>query len=130
MVIFSTSGKFITKFNVLGCISLSETLFSTGARGRIPVTLTDGHDSESHFGNSPMAVGWRAYLALHGGHNDPKKKTPKGRAPKNFQSATYLKLEYREKPVKRSGPGKNLFTLLNLTGTLRNQDENGNGDVK
>ena len=31
LVIFSTSGKFITKFNVLGCISLSETLFWTGA---------------------------------------------------------------------------------------------------
>ena len=30
LVIFSTSGKFITKFNVLGCISLSETLFWTG----------------------------------------------------------------------------------------------------
>ena len=29
-VIFSTSGKFITKFNVLRCISLSETLFWTG----------------------------------------------------------------------------------------------------
>ena len=28
----STSGKFITKFNVLRCISLSETLFWTGAR--------------------------------------------------------------------------------------------------
>ena len=38
-VIFSTSGKFITKFNVLRCISLSETLFWTGARGRIPITL-------------------------------------------------------------------------------------------
>ena len=38
-VIFSTSGKFITKFNVLPCISLSETLFWTGARGRIPITL-------------------------------------------------------------------------------------------
>ena len=40
LVIFSTSGKFITKFNVLHCISLSETLFWTGARGRIPITLT------------------------------------------------------------------------------------------
>ena len=40
LVIFSTSGKFITKFNVLRCISLSETLFWTGARGRIPITLT------------------------------------------------------------------------------------------
>ena len=38
-VIFSTSGKFLTKFNVLRCISLSETLFWTGARGRIPITL-------------------------------------------------------------------------------------------
>ena len=38
--IFSTSAKFITKFNVLRCISLSETLFWTGARGRIPITLT------------------------------------------------------------------------------------------
>ena len=34
LVIFSTSGKFITKFNVLRCISLSETLL-----GRIPTTL-------------------------------------------------------------------------------------------
>ena len=39
LVIFSTSGIFITKFNVLRCISLSETLFWTGARGRIPITL-------------------------------------------------------------------------------------------
>ena len=39
LVIFSTSGKFITKFNVLRCISFSETLFWTGARGRIPITL-------------------------------------------------------------------------------------------
>ena len=41
LVIFSTSGKFITKFNVLRCISLSETLFWTGARGRITITLKD-----------------------------------------------------------------------------------------
>ena len=34
LVIFSTSGKFITKFNVLRCIDLSETLFWIGARGR------------------------------------------------------------------------------------------------
>ena len=40
LVIFSTSGKFITQFNVLRCISLSETLFWTGARGRITITLT------------------------------------------------------------------------------------------
>ena len=39
LVKFSTSGKFIAKFNVLRCISLSETLFWTGARGRIPITL-------------------------------------------------------------------------------------------
>ena len=39
LVIFSTSGKFMTKFNVLRCISLSGTLFWTGARGRIPITL-------------------------------------------------------------------------------------------
>ena len=39
LVIFSTSGKFITKFNVLRCISLSETLFWTGATGRIPIPL-------------------------------------------------------------------------------------------
>ena len=39
LVIFSTSGKFITKFNVLRCISLSETLFWTGARDRIAITL-------------------------------------------------------------------------------------------
>ena len=34
LVIFSTSGKFITKFNILCC-----TLFWTGARGRIAITL-------------------------------------------------------------------------------------------
>ena len=39
LVIFPTSGKFITKFNVLRCIILSETLFWTGASGRIPITL-------------------------------------------------------------------------------------------
>ena len=39
LVTFSTSGKFITKLNVLRCINLSETLFWTGARGRIPITL-------------------------------------------------------------------------------------------
>ena len=36
---FSTSGKFITQFNVLRCINLSETLFWTGVRGGIPITL-------------------------------------------------------------------------------------------
>ena len=40
-VIFSTSAKFSTKFNVLRCISLSETLFWTGARGRILITLRE-----------------------------------------------------------------------------------------
>ena len=39
LVVFSTSGKFITKFNVLRFICLSETLFWTGAKGRIPITL-------------------------------------------------------------------------------------------
>ena len=39
LVIFSTSGNFITKFNALRCISLSETLFWTRSRGRIPITL-------------------------------------------------------------------------------------------
>ena len=39
LAVFSTSGKFITKFNVLRCISLSETLFWTGAKGLIPITL-------------------------------------------------------------------------------------------
>ena len=40
LVILSTSGsKFITKFNVLDCISLNGTLFWTGARGRIPITV-------------------------------------------------------------------------------------------
>ena len=33
LVIFSTSVKFITKFNVLRCISLSEALFWTGGQG-------------------------------------------------------------------------------------------------
>ena len=41
LVIFLTSGKFIKKINVLIWMSLSETLFWTGARGRIPITLTD-----------------------------------------------------------------------------------------
>ena len=36
---FPTSGKFITKFNVLRSIGFSETLFWRGARGRIPITL-------------------------------------------------------------------------------------------
>ena len=40
LVIFSTSGKFITKCNVLRIIGLSETIFWTGARVRIPITLT------------------------------------------------------------------------------------------
>ena len=39
LVIFSTSGKVITKFNVLRCIILSETPFWTGAMGRIAITL-------------------------------------------------------------------------------------------
>ena len=39
LVIFSTPGKFITKFNVLRCISLIETPFWTGDRGGIPITL-------------------------------------------------------------------------------------------
>ena len=46
LVIFSTSGEFIRKFNVLRCISLSETLLWTGARGRIPITLKDGESEE------------------------------------------------------------------------------------
>ena len=51
LVIFSTSDKFITKFNVLRCISLSETLFWTGARGSLKPqwlnhkTLCDKHSS-------------------------------------------------------------------------------------
>ena len=45
LVIFSTAGKFITKFNVLRCINLSETLFWTGARGRTP-TLIDKQSAE------------------------------------------------------------------------------------
>ena len=40
LVKFSTSGKFVPIFNVLCCISLSETLFWTGASGRIPITLS------------------------------------------------------------------------------------------
>ena len=39
LVIFSTSGKFITKFNVSRYISLRETLFWTRARARIPISL-------------------------------------------------------------------------------------------
>ena len=30
LVIFSTPGKFVTKFNVLRCVSLNETLFGQG----------------------------------------------------------------------------------------------------
>ena len=47
LVIFTTSGKFITKFIVLWCISLRETLFWTGVRGRIPITLRD--QNSQHF---------------------------------------------------------------------------------
>ena len=47
LVIFLTSGKFITKFNALSCISLSETLFWTGARGRIPITVTETNHSKA-----------------------------------------------------------------------------------
>ena len=47
LVIFSTSGKFITKFNILPCISLSKTLFWTGAKGRIPITLTRASKSDN-----------------------------------------------------------------------------------
>ena len=36
LVIFSTFGKFITKFNVLRCISLSETLFWTEVEYQSP----------------------------------------------------------------------------------------------
>ena len=46
LVIFSTPGKFITKFNVLRYISLSETIFWTVVRGRIPITL-NGSDNEA-----------------------------------------------------------------------------------
>ena len=46
LVVFSTSGKCFTKllakFNILRGISLSEKLFWTGARGRIPITLIEG----------------------------------------------------------------------------------------
>ena len=44
---FSTSGKFITKFNVLRYIGVGETLFWTGARGRIPITLKRPQNSLS-----------------------------------------------------------------------------------
>ena len=47
LVIFSTSGKFIMKFNVLRCISFSETLFWTGGRGRIPITLNKASAASS-----------------------------------------------------------------------------------
>ena len=59
LVIFCTSGKFITKFNVLLCISLSETLFWTGARGRIPITLMCSPVAEwltTHLGLIPNPV--------------------------------------------------------------------------
>ena len=54
LVIFSTSGKFITKFNVLRCISLSETLFWTGARGRIPITLMPRGTVKKHSKENPL----------------------------------------------------------------------------
>ena len=47
LVKVSTIGKFIRKFNVLLCISLSETLFWTGARGRIPITLNEAWISQT-----------------------------------------------------------------------------------
>ena len=40
LVIFLKSGKFIMKFNVFRCISLSDTLFWTGAKGSNTNTLT------------------------------------------------------------------------------------------
>ena len=49
LVIFSTSGKFITKFNVLRCISFSETLFWTGARGRVQSPFKDSLPYRSVF---------------------------------------------------------------------------------
>ena len=39
LVIFSTSGKFITKFNALRCISFKWSTILDRARGQIPVTL-------------------------------------------------------------------------------------------
>ena len=46
LFVFSTSGKFITKFNISRCISLRETLFWTGARGRIPITLQSSFEEQ------------------------------------------------------------------------------------
>ena len=62
MVIFSTSGKFIMKFNVLHCISLSETLFWTGARecqkslSKKIKTITLKDQNSQHFNEDLFAV--------------------------------------------------------------------------
>ena len=56
LVIFSTSGKFITEFNVLHCINLNEKLFWTGARGRIPITLNRAYKL--------LQFGFAAYLLV------------------------------------------------------------------
>ena len=48
LVIFSTSDKFITKFNVLRCISLSETLFWTGVEYVIDKLRVAGDMKNKH----------------------------------------------------------------------------------
>ena len=53
LVKFSTSGKFITKFNVLRRISLSETLFSTGATGQ--------RSNTNHLNYGPVHTGTISY---------------------------------------------------------------------
>ena len=53
LVKFSTSGKFITEFNVLRCISLSETLFSTGATGQ--------RSNTNHLNYGPVHTGTISY---------------------------------------------------------------------
>ena len=62
LVIFSTSGKFITKLNVLRCISLSETLFWTRAKGSIPITLRPAQ-TRKHRGGSKNAS-WTQKMLL------------------------------------------------------------------
>ena len=48
LVIFSTSGKFITKFNVLRCISFKENTILDRVRGRIPITLNTVKNLTKH----------------------------------------------------------------------------------
>ena len=71
LVIFSTSCKFITKFNVLRCISLSETLFWTGGWG---------FRAFLHVNFCSRGRGFAAFFARGMGISPPQKKIPGGRS--------------------------------------------------